>query len=332
MASKPIFTGAGTAKGSMSAVDISATTKTEEWTVKCIEESVGEGSFSVTGSLSGQQTPDYDIANGTTYISDAPDGGEVSFTITSGMVDFNIDDKFVFNTVAGNIHVTDIVIPPTGTNIYVTTYYENPDVYHATGNVFKSDEADAGDISWTVAGTGLPQYEPPEDTSLCAQHALAADPATGSTLYVGGEGINMYYSVDSGEQWSQRKNGLTNRIMARMPVLFTDNCSLNIYPDSQIVPVNFKIYIQDKHNNPPIAGSTFEIWTIKNGTRDQKLYSKGYSDSLVNNGTYSDPGNPATDNPILFSYSGYLPIEFCFTPTCDNEAPGCSGGERSIFW
>ncbi|MCK5509773.1 MAG: hypothetical protein KAI50_14760, partial [Desulfobacterales bacterium] len=113
----------------------------------------------------------------------------------------------------------------------------------------------------------------------------------------------------------------------RMPVLFTDDCSLNIYPDSQIVPVNFKIYIQDKNGNPPIAGSIFEIWMGL-----QKLYSKVYADTIVNNGTYSDPGNPATDNPIIFSYSGYLRIEFRFTPTCDDEAPGCSGGEQSIFW
>ena len=324
MASKPIFTGPGTAKGSMSSVNISDTTKTEEWIVEYIAIDDGN-TFSVSGSLSGQQETNYDIANETSYTSN---GGEVSFTITPGIVDFEIGDKFVFNTLSGSIHVTDIVIPPTKTdNIYVTTYYENPDAYHATGNVFKSAGADAGDISWTVAGTGLPQYEPPEDTSLCAQHALAGDPATGSTLYVGGEGINMYYSADSGAQWSQRKNGLTNRIMARMPVLFTDDCSLNIYPDSQIAPVNFKIYIQDKNGNPPIAGSIFEIWMGL-----QKLYSKVYADTIVNNGTYSEPGNPATDNPIIFSYSGWLPIEFRFTPTCDDEAPGCSGGEQSIFW
>jgi Bacterial Ig-like domain (group 1) len=327
MASKPIFAGTGTAKGSMSSVEISAATETEEWTIECVQTAIGGGTFSVSGSLSNTQTS-YHIVDGT-YTSN---GGEVSFTITPGIVDFEIGDKFVFNTLSGSIHVTDIVIPSTGTDIYVTTYYENPDVYHATGNVFKSAGADAGGISWTVAGTGLPQYEPPEDTSLCAQHALAADPATGSTLYVGGEGINMYYSADSGAQWSQRKNGLTNRIMARMPVLFTDDCSLNIYPDSQIVPVNFKIYIQDKNGNPPISGSTFEIWSISMGARLEKLYTKVYSDSLVNNGTYSDPSNTATDNPIFFSYSGCLPIEFCFTPTCEDEAPGCSGGEQSIFW
>ena len=118
--------------------------------------------------------------------------------------------------------------------LYAVTYFWGPLEPHAVGNVYVID-LDGNHLptgSWAEANSGLPQYDPPDDTTLFAQHALVSDIppyATGAAtaLYVGGEGINLYKATSAlttgVPAWRQSKSGLTNLIMARMPVLFSGN-------------------------------------------------------------------------------------------------------------
>ncbi len=87
--------------------------KVETWKVVCTDDT-GTETWSVEGSVSGLQAAE--AMTGTTYTTD---GGEVTFTIVAGTVDFAVDDRFVFLTTgmtpySGRLRIQegDVVQPP----------------------------------------------------------------------------------------------------------------------------------------------------------------------------------------------------------------------------
>lgn len=77
---------AGTGDGQLAGVEASPDSVTETWTLTCTAESVGAGTFSVVGSVSGAQAA---ATVGVAYDNDL-----VAFTIAAGAIDFEIDDAF----------------------------------------------------------------------------------------------------------------------------------------------------------------------------------------------------------------------------------------------
>ncbi len=94
--------------GVFSDIEISATTKEETWTVIFTDST----HFNVTGSVSGDQ-----INTGTVDVAYVSDGGEVTFTINSGVVTINTDDKATFKVskLVGNITLSENEFPQQGT-------------------------------------------------------------------------------------------------------------------------------------------------------------------------------------------------------------------------
>lgn len=88
-------------------IGISETTKRETWTVTFFTPT----QFNVTGSVSGPQTP------GTLDVPYTSDGGEVTFTISSGTIAPAVFDRATFKTspLVGNIVIEDTEIAKKGT-------------------------------------------------------------------------------------------------------------------------------------------------------------------------------------------------------------------------
>ena len=86
-------------------------TKTEEWTVTCVNVEGGNPKFDVVGSVSGNQTGGVTPTGGISYRTD---GGEVAFRITQGSTGFGVLDSFKFPTTAGEIKGEQITLKETG--------------------------------------------------------------------------------------------------------------------------------------------------------------------------------------------------------------------------
>ncbi len=326
--------------GVMGAVSVGPETQTETWTVICVDTTtVGSEVWDVTGSVSGPQAQ---ATTGVAYsIADT-----LGFLITAGGAPFALDDTFTFRTTRDpGSKIKDILLDPENRQLYASTYFFGEFEPHAVGNVYSSSVRGAAATnpgrpfgSWNLANTGLPQYDPPDDTTLFPQHALAfdADAGTDGALYVGGEGINFYKAstgIDTGEPaWQISKTGLTNRIMARMPILFTDVCSMNIASEEVNDGIHtYTVYVQDFNGNPPIVGSTFTV-SLERGNETTVLLNVEYPDTYTYAGTWRDPTDIRTNNPFIIR-TQILPFDkviFNFTPTCLDEAPGCSGSEQEV--
>jgi hypothetical protein len=416
--------------GNMSDVTVFSETQSEFWTVTYDGAS---GEFQVEGSVSGSQA---NAQVDQTYTI----SGVLSFTIYSGSVAFEDGDAFTFTTTRDPARtIKDLMVDPKNHRLYALTYFFGPlEPYHAVGNVYSisldptSDYEPTG--SWVEANSGLPEYAPPRDTTLFPQYALATDnPSDGTTdptwFLIGGEGINMY-KAESGfvtglPDWKVSKSGLSNTIMARMPLLFSGDCSMTVtevkspnisrndgatnagsgvfdsasasflteasvgdvlaiqsggdigeYTVSSVISdtsviltgfaatatatglsysiinslYNYTVYIQDvtgqdiPNGNPPISDSLFRVDTYTaGGAYISTVFNKTYADVLVDEGTFRDPQDAATDVPYRFSinFSGLVgEAKFTFTPNCDLPlptvppwSPGCSGSvqEQSFF-
>jgi hypothetical protein len=288
----------------------------------------------VTGFVSGQQANSATV--GVDYTSD---NGEISFTISDGSIDFEIGDTFTFSTTRDHGRtIKDILVDADNDKLYAITYFWGPLEPHAVGNVYSvSLDEDANyepSGEWSEANTNLPQYDPPDDTTLFAQHVMAPDiPGSPTALYIGGEGINLCKAtseiISGAPVWNQSKSGLTNLIMARMPVLFSGECHMSRYEEWDGDTVTYTIYIEDVNGNPPVAGSTFKV-EYKQGEDTTVFFDEKYADAYIHEGTWRDPADISTNIPYVFSITPISGDELTitFTPTCGEDAPGCSGSEQ----
>lgn len=315
--------------GIIDTVNVTATTQSETWTV-----TFNGTNWTVRGTVSGVQP---DATTGTAYSS----GGEVSFTITEGSIPFAADDKFTFRTIRdpGNT-IKDLLVDSVNNKLYAVTYFFGAEETHAIGNVYVIDlnATNLPSGSWAEINTGLPEFDPVDDPTLFAQHVLALDdPDSPSAVFIGGEGINFYkatgglVSPETGLEWQESKYGLTNRIMARMPILFSGICGMNIANIQENDGVyTYTVYIQDRYGNPPVEGSSFTVTLKPEEGEESVLLKVAYPDAQIYDGTYRDPSDADTDNPFIIRVAPEPDdkVEFVFTPTCQDTAPGCSGSPQ----
>lgn len=233
--------------------------------------------------------------------------------------------------------IKDILVDPVNHRLYAIAYKGPTD--QATGDVYVHTLNSDGTMTsspWTKANTGL---------SGTALFALAANiPSSPSVLFAGGEGINLHMAtsgLDTGSpSWQGSKTGLSNTIMARMPVLFSGQCSLDVSQVRSGNVVIFTIYIQDINGNPPISGNsesttTFKVtYKPKTGT-EAVIYDLTYADSYVHRGTFRDPGDASTNIPYRFyvtvSSEDQIVIEYAPANTLP-DVPGSSGSPQTLTY
>ncbi|MCP4349420.1 MAG: hypothetical protein GY795_28400 [Desulfobacterales bacterium] len=277
------------------------------------------------------------------------DSGETWFPYNSGL------DNDLFG-----VDIRDILVDPGNDLLYAVTCSEG-DLYpsYPVGNVFVH-ELENGRMApgnWTEANLNLPQYQP-EDTRLSAQYVLAPNiPDKPTALFIGGAGISLYKAAKGlnigRPDWQKSQTGLTNLIMARFPVLFSGECTLDVRianverdgVDSGSQPINtplfegdvvtFHIYVQDKNGNPPVEGSALymeRLYTTPSGTNIVTDYSKTYEDALTSTGTWRDPNDMLTNRPVVVSSTMQhgMTVKIRYVSKCSNQVPGCSGGVVSL--
>ncbi len=332
-ASLPIADKNNKGNGVISKVEVLEDCLSENWSVTCIKEATDTAGavFEVKGSISGnpKNNPlyglgDYDISTGVYEIPNI-----MRFTITKSAYPFVAGDKFTFLTTRDEGKtIKDFLVDAGNNRLYAITYFQGALEPHSVGNVYVHELRPDGSVppgDWEEANLNLPQYDPPDDKTLYAQHVLAGDiPGYPTSLFIGGEGINLFKAVDGLDigkpEWKESKSGLTNLIMARMPILFSGSCTMDVsiidiqkpiydpenpYGDPigyETVGINsgigndyivtFKIYIQDSNGNPPVSGSNFKIEELT--TPIVIKFNCDYPDLYVSQGTYSDPANPPT--------------------------------------
>jgi len=345
-ASAPVASLSNIGNGVMSNMAVVIDTKTENWTVRCTTAAANGGTFSITGTVSGN-IGTYDAATNAFTPGTIP-ANYVGFVINAGTTDFAVNDAFTFQTTRDpGTKIKDLMVDSDAANrrLYAITYFDGTYEPHAVGNVYSVPIFAGGapdGTSWVVANTGLPQYDPPDDTSLFPQHALAIDRTAPIKYYIGGEGINLSKAttglVAGSPAWTDSKSGLTNLIMARMPVLFTGPCSMEIADieyDADTGVYTYTIYIEDVNGNPPIVGSKFSAELLDaDGKLITVLRSVEYPDTYVYQGTWRDPTDPDTNDPFIIRVNP-LPTQkvyFNFTPLCQDTAPGCSGSAQEITY
>ncbi|NJL58558.1 MAG: hypothetical protein HC887_01795 [Desulfobacteraceae bacterium] len=297
-----VLTGTELADGTMGEVKVLSGAKSESWTV-----AYAGTSFKVTGSISGEQTQRCSVGSKCTV------GNLFEFTITAGSIAFKDGDTFTFDTFNDDgRYIRNLLVDSGNNRLYALTYYKPDIAPHATGQVYVHDLSSNGEMAytdWREITTGLSRYDSAStsDTSLFANHTLASDDPDGESptmLYLGGEGINFYRaSLSSGQVtvWQQSNTGLSNLIMARMPILFsglTTLCAIDGY-----------LMATDINGNPPIIASKIVVTPPSGSTQPVITYT--YADSPYNR-TY---GPVVTGSTIVF------------TPACASSsvAPGCSG-------
>jgi hypothetical protein len=339
-ASTPLADLHNTGNGVMSEVTVGAAAVSEYWTVTCITPVADGGTFSVTGTVSGAQ------ANATVGVLYTSGGGEISFTISDGNVDFAAGDSFTFATSRDlGKTIKDLLVDGGNDTLYAITYFWGPLEPHAVGNVYVHDLNAGGTMAvaapgaWSEANTGLPQFDPPDDTTLFAQHVMALDIEGAPTaLYIGGEGINLYKATSDlttgALAWKQSTNGLTNLIMARMPILFSGICEMYISEERDGNNVTYTVYIEDVNGNPPIYGSAFSVVLKPPVGEKTTLLDLDYPDAYTYTGTWRDLSDPDTNNPYIIQTPVYAGDEviFTFNPACLDEAPGCSGSDQILTY
>ncbi|MDZ7699068.1 MAG: invasin domain 3-containing protein [Deltaproteobacteria bacterium] len=343
--SVPVADSGNTGNGSLPEVTIGPDTQSEFWAVTCTAAATNGGTFRVEGSVSGVQPNSATV--GTTYTSTT---GDISFTITDGTVDFAVGDFFTFTTIRDpGKTIKDLMVDEANDRLYAITYYLSPiEPYHAVGNVYVhtlNADGSMTNTDWDEANIGLPQFEPPNDTTLFAHYIMATDDETNPTYFlIGGDGINLYRATTGfntgSPEWRVSKTGLTNLLMARMPILFSGNCTMSITETYDPVDdvYTYTIYIQDTNGNPPISGSTFTAITYAaDDTIIAKLTEIEYPDTYKANGTFSDPADVTTDLPytfdIAFAPLGVDHVTFTFIPINDTSTvPGSSGSKQEVSY
>jgi hypothetical protein len=349
-ASNPVADTANKGNGVMNKVTVGLEAKSEYWIVTFDE---ARDEWNVVGTVSGAQT-----AAATTGVEYTSDDGEISFKITAGSIAFEDGDFYYFTTTRDpGREIRSLLMVTDGMNnsndyLYATTYFWGVLAPHAVGNVYAHPLIDGtglmqAEATWIEAAEGLPQYDPPDDQTLFAQHILAANKDIAPTaIFVGGEGINFYKAVGVAQPasgfyaatplWMQSKTGLNNLVMTRMLALFSGICEMTISENPIYAPTYiYTVYIQDRNGNPPIAGTIFKVETFD---IDDKLILTPidivYPDALTYRGTFRDPSNPDTDNPyqisVTYSPGGIAKTVFTYTPTCLDETPGCSGSSEVV--
>lgn len=93
--STPVYVGVG--NGIMSAIDSTPASVSETWTITCIVTAANGGTFSVVGSVSGAQP---NAVVGVPYSN-----AFISFLISDGSADFQLNNNFVFTTTRGQMSV-----------------------------------------------------------------------------------------------------------------------------------------------------------------------------------------------------------------------------------
>lgn len=115
-ATTPVAASGNVGDGTLSVLKTGYDTKTESWTVTCI--GANPVTFLVTGSVSGSQSRQYNIA---TMESFTTDGNQVTIRATQGSVGFGIGDSFTFSTTSGTIVSESVTLTETGVNTGVFT-------------------------------------------------------------------------------------------------------------------------------------------------------------------------------------------------------------------
>ncbi len=110
-ATVPVAGSSNVGTGTLSVLKTGYDTKTENWTVTCIN--ANPVTFMVTGSVSGSQSRQYNIA---TMESFTADGNQVTLRISQGSMGFGIGDSFTFSTSAGTIVSESVTLTETGVN------------------------------------------------------------------------------------------------------------------------------------------------------------------------------------------------------------------------
>ncbi len=318
--------------GVIDSVSVSTNTQSETWTVTF---NGTDSEWTVRGTVS------TGLPNAPTGTYSSP-GEEVAFTIAEGSIPFADGDTFTFRTIRdpGNT-IKDLLVDGLNDKLYAVTYFFGAEETHAIGNVYVIGLDETSHLpsgSWAEVNSGLPVFDPVDDPTLFAQHVLALDdPDSPSAVFIGGEGINFYKATgDLGApatsmEWQESKYGLTNRIMARMPILFSGICSMNIASIQENNGVyTYTVYIQDRYGNPPVEGSTFTVTLTPEEGEASVLLRVAYPDAQIYDGTYRDPSDADTDNPYIIRVAPEPgdKVEFVFTPTCQDTAPGCSGSAQ----
>ena len=234
--------------------------------------------------------------------------------------------------------IKDLLLDPMNARLYAITIQGTPD--QAVGNVYSHALNADGSMAtgqWSKANTGL---------AGVGLHAMAADnPLNPGALFAGGEGINLYKATGSelttgAPAWQVSKSGLTNRIMARKPILFSGKCGLDVSYWEYEGAYYFTVYVQDINGNPPITRppetlfiQTFTTFKaeLRSGSGLTTFFDIIYDDCYTHQGTFSDPGNGYTNNPYRFAFfplaGDELTIEFTSADTRHEhpDPPGYSG-------
>ncbi|MBF0201347.1 MAG: hypothetical protein HQK66_08545 [Desulfamplus sp.] len=227
--------------------------------------------------------------------------------------------------------INDILMDRYNHRLYALAWY--PPRENASGKMFvadlNQDYTIPPGVFWNEAAQGL---------SGQSLHALAMDnPDMPGEIYVGGQGIGFYRSQASATElpeWTESSQGLSNTIMARIPVLFSGEAGMwyQIIQYDNLVFLN--VYIQDVNGNPPIAGSTYSAAFSSSEGDNYNWDDLTYPDTYTYRGTYRDPGNAYTNNPYRYRVlvgSGDE-ITLTYVPTCDegdDRGAGCSGSEQT---
>jgi hypothetical protein len=235
--------------------------------------------------------------------------------------------------------IKDILVDPSAYRLYALAVEGSG--ASATGDAYVHTLSADGTMAaggWSKVNTGL---------SGKALYALAADIPSGPTaLFVGGEGINLYEAtsgLDTGNpSWASSKTGLSNLLMARMPILFSGECFMTVsetsYGDGK--RYYYEIYVEDVNGNPPIEDSSFTAKSYLGTAVVDTYYDVTYPDIYKTphgdfiHGTFRDPSNGTTNDPykVTVDYTSGTAdrVTFEFTPKCASEAPGCSGSKQTL--
>jgi hypothetical protein len=220
-----------------------------------------------------------------------------------------IADSNGIDNSTGAIMIRDLVVDSANNYIYALVFVGPSD--KAVPAVYVRDLNTNGSLAagqWRKAQSGLGQ-------TINAQWAITADnPNNPSALYIGGEGISLSKAqsgLTSGNpQWVSSRNGITNTIMARTPVLFSGCVDIELRIDpvavdtlTNAVTYRFKVYVQDRNGNPPIGGSEFKAEFQPQSGSAFTFFDIVYQDALVGQGTFRDPNNPFTDWAYEFTVS-----------------------------
>jgi hypothetical protein len=226
--------------------------------------------------------------------------------------------------------IKDILLDRYNKTLYAVVWYGPSD--NPTGKLFAHSLN--SNLTMTYPSSW---YETNEGLSGSALYAIAADRRDlTSELYAGGDGISFYRAsggvTNALPVWENSSKGLTNTIMARIPVLFSGQVAIDYRYIRYENVIFLDVYLEDINGNPPIEGSTFNVtYTSESGGGDYTWTDIVYPDSYTYRGTFRDPSNGYTNNPYRYRFQAGSGDELNITyslkcnPEDDRQA-GCSGG------